>query len=216
MLIRQEVEAAMRAVLSRHPVLILFCVLTVSVLGGGLLAGCGSSSSTASGGGTIQTPGEPNQGTEGREGNDQGPGDQSSDDQESGDQRSGDQEAVDQRGDRPMDPNVSARGRVIYPDTTVVPNAQVYADPTVGETVRTDSMGWFEFNESFPEGEYTFNAIDLKEGREGKTTVRVGGGDRIQKTVWIVVGVGEKSLEAISIDSVRANPGGPGLKRTGN
>ena len=115
-----------------------------------------------------------------------------------------------------MDPDVSARGRVIYPDTTVVPKARVFADPTVGETVTTDSLGWFEFNESFPEGEYTFNAVDLEEGREGKTTVRVGGRDRIQETVWIVVGVGEQSLEAVSIDSVRANPGGPGLKRTGN
>jgi len=206
MLIRQEVEAAMRAVLSRHPVLILFCVLTVSVFAGGPLAGCGSSSSTASGGGTIQTPEEPKQGTEGREGNDQGPGNQ----------RSGDQEANDRQEGTPMDPDVSARGRVIYPDTTVVSEAQVYADPTVGETVTTDSLGWFEFNESFPEGEYTFNAVDLEEGREGKTTVRVGGRDRIQETVWIVVGVGEQSLEAVSIDSVRANPGGPGLKRTGN
>jgi hypothetical protein len=115
-----------------------------------------------------------------------------------------------------MDSDVHARGRVIYPDTTAVSEAFVYTDPNVGQSVQTDSSGQFRFTESFSGSEYTFTAIDRKEGMEGKTVVRAETNDRIQKTIWIVVGVGEKSLDAISIDSVRANPGGPGLKRTGN
>jgi len=165
----------MSTVSSRHPLLVLFYLLSVLVLMGGSLAGCGSSSTSTSAGGTI----------------DQGP-------------------------DDPIGPDVYARGKVIYPDTTAVSEAFVYTDPNVGQSVQTDSSGQFRFTESFSGREYTFTAVDRREGMEGKTVVRPGSNDRIRETIWIMIGVGEKSLNALSIDSVRATPGGPGMKRTGN
>jgi hypothetical protein len=153
---------------SLRPFLGLFCALTVSIFGGGVLAGCGASS-TATEGNTTETNDASNQ-------------------------------------------EMYATGRVVYPDTTAVPKAYVSTEPYEG-AVLADSSGRFQFSEPLPEDEYTFTAE--KGDRQGQTVVPVSG-DRIQETVWIVVGGGQRSLNAISIDSVRANPGGPGLKRTGN
>jgi hypothetical protein len=177
---------------SLRPSLVLLCALVISGFVGGVLSGCGSSS-TATGTGTIETTQNSGQ----------------TSDQQTDSQKEGDRETSD---DAKPDMNAYATGVVIYPDTTAVPKAYVTTEPNAG-LIRADSLGRFRFTEPLPEDEYTF--IAEKGEREGKTVVSVPG-DRIQKTVWIVVGGGTRSLNAISIDSVRANPGGPGLKRTGN
>lgn len=184
---------------SLRPFLVLLCALVVSVFAGGVLTGCGSSS-TASGGGTIETTGS----------SDQGPT-QKPDDQRQGDQGT---DPSDDTGlaERP-DSEVYASGRVVYPDTTAVPKAYVKTEPYAG-AVLADSSGRFVFTKPLSEKEYTF--IAEKGEMKGKTTGVSVPGDRVPKTVWIVVGAGERSLDAMSIDSIRANPGGPGLKRTGN
>lgn len=281
---RGEVEIDMQAMLSHRPYLILVCAFTGSIFVGMALVGCGSSS-TATGGGTIDTSGEPTQesedqtpplapvvfraeGSDGRvtldwranpeedlEGynvyrstspfsdatsaiklnNDGLIGRTSFTD---GDVNNGTEyfygvtavgesgyesdlsdgmSATPQRERLPE--GVYARGQVVYPDTTAVPNAYVYTDPSVQGTVTADSMGRFQFTEPFSEDEYTFTAttsIKPDDGMEGRTDLSTLDGNRIRKKIWIFVGTGKQSLNAISIDSVRANPGGPGLKRTGN
>jgi hypothetical protein len=186
----------MSAMFSLRPFLVLLCAFAVPVFVGGILAGCGSSS-TAAGGGTIETTGVSD------------PGSSQDSTQKSDDQTL---DNTDPGVSRNSESEVYATGRVVYPDTTAVPKAYVSTEPYAG-AVLADSSGRFQLTKPLPEGELTF--IAEKGEREGQTVVPVPG-DRIQKTVWIVVGGGKRSLNAISIDSVRANPGGPGLKRTGN
>lgn len=183
-------------------------VLVIGVLAGGVLAGCGSSSSTATGGGTIETAG-----VSGQE-EDPGSGEQTPErdsTQRSGSTLSGREgEAADE--DSELESGVYATGRVVYPDTTAVPKAYISTEPYAG-AVLADSSGRFRLREPLPENEYTF--IAQKGEREGRTVVSAPG-ERVKKRIWIMVGTGERALDAISIDSIRANPGGPGLKRTGN
>lgn len=112
------------------------------------------------------------------------------------------------------DENVYARGRVVTPDTVAVSNAFIRTDPPVA-TTQADSMGRFQFNEPFSDSRYTFIAISPGEGREGRTTVRSPSEDMSRKTIYVIIGK-EGRLNAIDIDSVRASPSGPGLRRSGN
>jgi hypothetical protein len=132
----------MSAMFSLRPFLVLLCAFAVPVFVGGILAGCGSSS-TAAGGGTIEATGV----------------------------------------SRNSESEVYATGRVVYPDTTAVPKAYVSTEPYAGAAL-ADSSGRFQLTKPLPEGELTF--IAEKGEREGQTVVPVPG-DRIQKTVWIVV-----------------------------
>jgi len=196
----------MRNMLSLRPLLVTVSILALPILGGSILAGCGSSSSTATGGGTITVTEEGDQ-EDGEESDPTSdPADQGSDGQNA-DQDSG-QEFFETSSE-----GVYARGRVIYPDTSAAPRALVYTEPSV-QSIQADSLGRFQFTEPFPEEEYTF--VARHEDVQGRTIVEAPADDLGQKIIWIMVGAGEKSLDAISIDSVRASPGGPGLNRTGN
>lgn len=112
---------------------------------------------------------------------------------------------------------VYAKGQVIYPDTTVVPGAFVEVRPRIStvSTATADSQGVFEFYNPFSEAKYTFRASVPGRDVSGETTVTVPNSDRIGENIFITIGV-EQSLDAISLDSIRASPEGPGLKRTGN
>lgn len=121
----------------------------------------------------------------------------------------------DETGAEPViEERVYAQGRVITPDTVAVPNAFIRTDPPV-TTTQSDSLGRFWFYQPFPEDEYTFTAFGPERGLEGRTVVRAPRNDLSQKKIYIVLGK-EGQLNAIDIDSIRANPSGPGMKRTGN
>ncbi len=111
------------------------------------------------------------------------------------------------------DRTVYAQGRVIAPDSSGVANAIVETQPLVTST-QANAQGYFRIFTPLSDPEYTFVGRQVGgEGVSGRTKVSTPG-QAVQDTIYIILGR-EITLEATDIDSIRANPSGPGRKRSG-